>query len=224
VLQIAAQVGPDSFICVDNSACDTNSAVGTLQIANTVVDGISLAGDFQLAANPVGGDQVLNTSSLEITNTTAASIGITFAVSDVGFTGPVSSFDSSGSGVWQGPGNSTTTLGWFVDPLNTQGAGNAFDTPGIQVDAFTEVAKGITDSFAHDGSAILFLNSPFSMTEQASISLGAGESIVNRGESLVGVAVPEAPTWAMLGIGAALMGVVGMRKRKSRYGRLEFSI
>jgi hypothetical protein len=45
------------------------------------------------------------------------------------------------------------------------------------------------------------------------LHLGAGESIVNRGQTIVGSAVPETSTWVMMGLGFAVLGLAGMRRR-----------
>src|SRR5262249_10457489 len=124
-LQIAAQIGPDSFFCADQTACDTNPTVNVLQVADTIIDGIAVAGSLQFAE--FGASSVLNTGSLSITNTIATPITITVAVGATGFLPIARQINSAGSGVWQGPGSSTILMNWSVDAANGQGADNAFD-------------------------------------------------------------------------------------------------
>lgn len=212
VLQIAAQIGPDSFFCADNTACDTNPAVGVLQVNDTVIDGIEVNGSLQ-ASTKAPGFNSLNTGSLSITNTSASSITLVVAVSDTDFLPVARRVNTAGSGVWQGPGGSTILMNWAVDAADAQGANTAFNVPGTTIDTFAQTAKAIADSFSHDGGVDLTLTSPFSMTEQATATLSAGESLVNRGQAEVTLAVPEPGTWVMTGLGFALLAGLGARAR-----------
>lgn len=198
-LQIALQIGPDSFFCGDNQACDTNPAVGTIQVTDQIVDGIQVDGSVQESVH--GLFPSLNTSSLDLTNTSASPVTAIVAVGDNDFSPTRAVFTSAGSGTWQGPGASSITMSWFVDPANAQGADTAFDTPGNLIDTFSNSSAGRTSAFSHNGSTILNLTSDFSMTEASTISLAPTEALINRGQSLVAGAVPEAPTWLMLGLG-----------------------
>ena len=64
-------------------------------------------------------------------------------------TGPVISFQSAGSGVWQNAIGSTITMSWFDDPNNGQGADNPGDTPGNLIDSFTNAGELlVVDSFS----------------------------------------------------------------------------
>ena len=102
-LQIFADVSGSVFSCVDHAACDLNPAVGTIQTANGVLNGVLINGSIQTStgtpANP--GPDILNTSSLSIINTTAITKTVTVVLSDTDFTGPVVSFLTAGSGVWE---------------------------------------------------------------------------------------------------------------------------
>jgi hypothetical protein len=203
-LQIALQVGPDAFFCADNTACDTNPATGVIQVANTVVDGIQVDGSIQGSDHGLPFPSI-NTSSLDVINTLTTPVTATVAVSDTDFPAIAATFISAGSGTWQGPSGSAITMGWFVDPANAQGADNAFDTPGTLIDTFSNASFGRTSAFSHNGSTILNLFAPFSMTLASTISMAPSEALINRGQALVTEAVPEPATWAML-----LVGFIGM--------------
>jgi hypothetical protein len=101
VLQIAADINGTVFTCFDNQAgCDTNPTVGTLQIADQTLLGVEILGSAQtqtIASGP-GTSNSLNTSSLQIRNTTASDISITVAVGGTDFAGPVETFSASGGG------------------------------------------------------------------------------------------------------------------------------
>lgn len=212
-LQIALQVGPDSFFCGDNQACDTNPAVGIIQVANQVVDGIQVDGSIQASVHDFPFSSI-NTSSLDLINTLSTPVTATVAVSDNNFPGLTATFTSAGAGTWQGPGSSSLTMSWFVDPANAQGANNAFDTPGTLIDTFSNSSSGHTSAFSHNSSTILHLNSAFSMTESSTINLAPTEALINRGQALVTAAVPEAPTWVMLGLGFFGLSLAASSTRK----------
>ena len=141
-LQIIADISGSVAGCVDQAACDLNPAVGIIQTANRTINGVQINGSIQRStgtpANP--GPDILNTSSLSIINTTNTTKTVTVVVSDTDFTGPVISFQTAGSGVWQNAIGSTITLNWFDDPNNGQGADDPTDTPGNLINSFTNAA------------------------------------------------------------------------------------
>jgi len=104
-------------------------------------------------ANP-GPLDILNASSLSLINVSGASVTTTTAISDTDFVGPVSSFVSSGSGVWQTAGGSTVMLNWFNDPTNTQGADTATDTPGTRIERAKRTPRAHDQASGHDRAAI----------------------------------------------------------------------
>ena len=98
-LMIWADIGGTILTCTDNAACDTNPAVGNLQIANQSVNGVAVNTSIQTAT--IGAVNILNSSSTSLINNNATATAINFIVSDTDFTGPVTSFVTSGSGVFQ---------------------------------------------------------------------------------------------------------------------------
>lgn len=217
-LQVLADVSGAIFTCTDNAACDTNPLTGVLQVANGTLNGVTINGSIQTStgtpANP--GPDTLNTSSLSIVNTTNTTKTIEVLVSDTDFTGPVTSFRTAGSGVWQGAINSAILMRWFDDPNNGQGADTPADTPGNLIDSFTNTAALIVDSFSHDGAGPISDKGPFSMTEQSIFTLTPFGQLVNRGQTEIKLAVPEPSTWAMMLLGFAGLGYAGFRKARAR--------
>jgi hypothetical protein len=213
-LQIIADISGSVVSCVDQAACDLDPAVGIIQTANQTINGVQVNGSIQSStgtpASP--GPDILNTSSLSIINTTNTTKTITVVVSDTDFTGPVISFQSAGSGVWQNAIGSTITLNWFDDPNNGQGADNPTDTPGNLIDSFTNAATLVVDSFSHNGSGAISDSGPFSMTEEAVFTLTPFGQLVNRGQTEIKNAVPEPSTWAMMLLGFAGLGFAGYRR------------
>jgi hypothetical protein len=216
-LQIITDISGTMAACVDQAACDLNPAVGIIQVANTVINGVLINGSIQTStgtpANP--GPDILNTSSLSIINATGITKSVTVVVSDTDFTGPVGSFQTAGSGTWQNAIGSTITLNWFDDPNNGQGADLPTDTPGNLIHTFTNTATTIVDAFSDNFAGIVSDSGPFSMTEQAIFTLTPFAQLVNRGQTEIKSAVPEPSTWAMMLLGFAGLGYAGFRKARA---------
>jgi PEP-CTERM motif len=213
-LQIVADVNGVTSSCVDNAACDSNPAVGIIQVADGALNGVMVNGSIQTStgtpANP--GLDTLNTSSLSIVNLSGTTKTVTVAVSDTDFTGPIASWASAASGTWQTAIGSSITLNWYNDPTNEQGASTITDTPGTLVDTFTDNATLRADSFSHDGAGPESISGPFSMTEQTILTLAPHAQLVSRGQTEIEISVPEPSTWAMMVLGFAGLGYAAFRR------------
>ena len=223
VLQIAADVSGATFFCADNTGCDTNPAVGVLELANGTLNGVAVNGSIQVStgtpANP--GQDLIDTSSLSIINRAGATRLVTIAVGDTDFSAPVTSFHITGSGTWVNAGGSSLLLKYYDDPANAQGADNAFDAPGTIIGSFTSTGSGPLQSFAFDDSGAVDDSGPFSMTIWAQASLNSGAVLLNRGQGEVKTAVPEPSTWAMMALGFVGLGFAGYRStRRARISAL----
>jgi hypothetical protein len=191
----AAVDGITVIQCADNQAAgglcpgDTNPATGTLALAAGNFAGVQLSGSTQTSQGTPGNPNplnVLNSSSLQILNTTGAPVHIQAAAGDTFFGAPVSSFDTSASGTVQLGIGSTFDYGFFNDPANTQGATFPTDAPGASIDTFSFTAALLADAFAHSNSGSVTDLAPFSMSKP-SIRCPAGRPssvIANRNQNL----------------------------------------
>ena len=141
-----------------------------------------------------------------IVNENGVPATIKLLASDTDFIGPVSAINNSGSLTFNSNvGAPLSTLSFWADPLNTQGA-NPTNTPGTLLESVSGSAATDPDSFS--GSLITPFSAlgPYSMTEGASLSLRGLGSITGFNQSMESTSpIPEPSTWAMLIIGFGFM-------------------
>jgi hypothetical protein len=216
-LQLAAQFGATTFLCVDNAACDTNLSTGTIQLADQTIGGVTVNGSIQKStgtpANPAAQD-LLNTSSLSAINTLGVAVSYIVTVSDTSFLGPVATFNTSGSGVVENGIGTTANQKWWADAANAQGADAVNDTPGTLIDSSTFTATSVADSYAHNGSGPFAAAGLFSMTEQISGSIAANGTLLNRGQTEILTPAPEPASMLLLGAGLLGLGAFVRGRRR----------
>ena len=170
---------------------------------------------FTLTQSTFGRTNILQLSSSNIAASSARTI--TFVASDNNFLNPTSFIKSSASLTFNAniPDATDSTLKFWADHVNTQGA-NPTNTPGTLLETVSGHATADPDSFSGSRTDPFFADSPFSMTEGASLALRAGGSVTGFNQSEIS-GVPEPQTWALMGVGFGFVAFMGFkRSRKDR--------
>lgn len=214
-LQISLTDGTNVFTCHDGQlGCDLSGGANNLLLVDTTVGGFFV--QIALAQSTFGTKNVLQLSSANIQNLGSAEGVLTFGASDTNFIGPVGSVQESASLTFNSNvGAGPSTLKFFADPANVQGA-NPLNTPGVLLDTITGTPTTDPDSFSGTKLSPFFAPGLFSMTEGASVDLLAGGSITGFDQSMTtnGV-VPEPSTWVMMGLGFAGLGFAAWKRQKN---------
>jgi len=220
-LQLSIGDGTSTFSCFDGQlGCDVSGGPNNLLIINSTIGGFFV--ELTLTQSSFApGHNVLQLSSSSIINNGAAPGTLTFVASDTDFVPPVSSIQESASLTFNDAvGSGASTLKFWADPLNTQGA-NPTNTPGALLFSVPGTPTTDPDSFSGTHNSPFSALAPFSMTEGASLNLIAGGSITGFNESMTSGVIPEPRTWAMMAIGFGVMAVMAVkRSRKNRLATL----
>ena len=211
-LHLSIGANGSTFSCFDGQlGCDQSGGANNLLTINTTVGGAFV--EIALATSTFGTPNELTLSSSSIVNQSGAPIDIKILASDTSFLAPVSFIRSSASLTFNDAiGSLASTLKFWADPLNAQGA-NPNQTPGTLLETVTGTPTTNPDSFSGSRNTAFNATDPFSMTEGADLNLITGASITGFNQSMQSGVIPEPRTWAMLIIGFGLMGLFGARRR-----------
>ena len=218
-LQLTINASGSTFTCFDGQgSCDLSGGANNLLLVDQTVGAAFV--QIALAQSTFGAINELQLSSSNIVNNGAAPLTVTLLASDTDFIGPVHAINNSGSLTFNANlGSPDSTLRFWADAANLQGA-NPLNTPGTLLESVSGHALTDPDSFAGSKIAAFDAAGPYSMTEGAALILRSGGSITGFNESMQSTAIPEASTWAMLGLGFLSLGFLGHRRR--RIGRFAF--
>ena len=204
-----------SFTCVDNSSCDSNPAVGVIDIPSISFEGLVGTNidveSFGTVQGP--GDARLKYSVGSLFNGSGETLNGRFAVSDTNFRGPPGRYQTKADVAWTNGGGSSLDLISTFDTNNAQGGNTPTDAPGSQIDAATFVASAGNQDHSISGS--LSGSSQFSLSDQGPLLLDAGATVSGSQDVSVAI-VPEPSTWAMMAIGFVGLGFAGYRRARLR--------
>jgi hypothetical protein len=216
-LQIAFTDGTNVVTCADGQSCDLAGPTNNIIILNETVGAFHIIGTVAASSSALGDDNLQFSTSL-IQNTGSALGHLSIIVGDNNFIGPVEAVRESASLTFNNAtGSGASTLRFFADPANGQPAGVGLNIPGVQLFSTSGTPTTDPDSFSGTNQSPFTAGGLFSMTETANLALKAGGSITGFNESMATTAIPEPKTWAMLGIGFALMGLMGFKRRTARF-------
>lgn len=211
-LQLSINANGATFSCFDGElGCDQSGGANNLLVVNTTVGGAFV--EIALAQSTFGKPDVLELSSSSIVNNSGAPITISLVAGDTSFAAPINAIRESGSLTFNDAvGSSASSLSFFADKLNRQGA-NPLNTPGTLLDTVFGTPTTNPDSFSGSKTEAFSASSPFSMTESASLNLIAGGSITGFNQSMQ-TNIPEPRTWVMLALGFLGLAYAGRNAKK----------
>jgi hypothetical protein len=160
---------------------------------------------------------VLLTSALTITNSSADPYAVSATLSGLNFAGPAAGVALTASGSWLNTAGSIMTLNWYNDPTDAGLMGAA-----QRVGTFTSsAAVGSTSSYSYTpGESALATpdTGPFSMAETWNYTLAAGGELVSRGQTETETtAVPEPSSAPLLASGMVLLMLGAVTQRQRRF-------
>jgi hypothetical protein len=194
----------------DGSDAVTATGNGSVDLGPQNLDGVGVTLTFgNKGTNP----NELNEANILITNndTTAQTLRIILGAN--GFAGPSDAFKLSGA-INLDSGGADLITQYFVDGANGLNGTNNLVT-GLEVGTFDTGALTGNEAFSFNSFGFDNVLGPYSMTEGLTLTLQPGASVGIQGVSIEAVAgVPEPSTWAMGIAGFALLGALGLRKRR----------
>lgn len=225
---ITPAMGPGVTIwATDNNVAYPGGApAGSIQLLDISPN----VGDLVLAAvNPFPGYSVsfsestvtkggvfnaINSSALQITNTTGGTVMTSISVGDNDFIGPQSTASIASSTTWQTAIGSTIGLSWYDDPTNTQPLLGGVGPIGQLVGSTSHTVIEVADSFSFKLDGLPVSDpSNFAMTLHFEFSLVDGGTLVSRGQNEL-KAIPEPGTVFMALSGLSALGLFWVRRRR----------
>jgi hypothetical protein len=190
---------------------DAESATGTnaAAILGSNLDGITISVSAASRATDPNG---LSEGNITITNTTGTIQVLHIIAGANGYLGPSIDFNLTGT---IGVDSGTATLGgsFFADQTNSLN-GTSLSVTGADLGDFLSAALTGPHSFSFNGTGVDSLIGTYGLAESLTLTLAPGAIVGVQNVSMDVATVPEPSTWAMMGVGFALMGLFGLRKRR----------
>jgi hypothetical protein len=204
----------DSALTIWNTAnpggAESANGTGGASILSSNLGGVTVSvSSVQRGINP----NDLTEANISIDNTTGTIQTIKIIAGANGYVGPSDLFTLTGA-IGATLGGSELMGQFFTDQGNTLNGNSSLAVTGTQIGSFDSGALTGPESFAFNGSGISSLLTPYGLAEELTLTLAPGATVFIQGMSMDANAVPEPSTWVMMGGGFAILGLLGLRKRR----------
>jgi PEP-CTERM motif len=194
----------------DGSDAVTSTGNGSVDLGPQNLDGVNVTLTFgNKGVNP----NELNEANILITNTTDTTQTLSIILGANGYAGPSNLFKLSGA-INLDSGGADLIGQYYVDSANGLN-GTGTGVTGLEVGTFDTGALTGNEAFSFNGFGADSVTGLYGMAEGLTLTLKPGASVGIQGVSIEAVkGIPEPSTWVMMGGGFALLGLLGLRKRR----------
>lgn len=213
VLALPANAANTALIlwnAADPGGFEAATGTSSADIATSNLDGISVTLSFvNRTTNPNG----LTEGNINVDNNTSTVQTLDLIAGANGYLGHNSTFTLS-STILASLGGANLSGSFFADNSDSLN-GTSESVTGVDIGNFASGGLTGPHSFSFNGFGIDSVTGPYGLAESLTLTLQPGAQIGVQSISMD--AVPEPKTWALMGIGFAVMAFIGFkRSRKDR--------